>query len=294
MKPDAVIFSLPRALPWAKSRRVEEPVRERFARVAAGPEENIDLAEAALLIAAEEYPRLDVGRYIARLDQLADQARAACAAAATDAERVDRLNHFLFVTQRFAGNQKQYYDRRNSFLNEVIDRRKGIPITLSLVYMEVARRLGFTVYGVSFPGHFLAKYVGHTEIVIDAFVGQTLTEDECRRRLRATMGPRATFGPALLRPAGPKEILTRMLRNLKQIDVQQRQFARALRHCERILMLNPSDPTELRDRGLVYQQLECFGPALSDLERFLALAPDDDTVETVRESVIAILRQSIH
>jgi len=273
---------------------MEGMAREQFARLASGPEDRIDLAEAALLIAAEEYPGLDVAEYLGHLDRLADEARGVCAGASTDEERVSRLNHFLFVTQRFAGNQKQYYDRRNSFLNEVLDRRKGIPITLSLIYMEVARRLGFTVYGVSFPGHFLAKYVGDTEIVIDAFIGQTLTEDDCRQRLRAMLGPKASFGPASLRPARPKEILTRMLRNLKQIDIEKRELERALLHCERILMLNPNEPTELRDRGFVYQQLECFGPALTDLTRFLTLAPDDETADTVRESIIALRRQPIH
>jgi regulator of sirC expression with transglutaminase-like and TPR domain len=262
--------------------------RERFAELAVAPEETIDLAEAALLIAAEAYPNLDIDAYLQRLDALAREARSFLHGAGSDAERIARLNQFLFVEKRFVGNQKRYYDRRNSFLNEVLDRRTGIPITLALVYMEVARRLDLSVQGIGFPGHFLAKYVGEKEIIIDAFFGQVITERECRERLESILGPKAKFDRSYLRSARPKEILVRVLANLKQVHINAEEFEAALSCSDRILLLTPDAPHELRDRGLIYQRLECYRAALADLERFLKLAPNDETADTIRENLITV------
>lgn len=264
--------------------------RERFAELARAPEDRINLAEGALLIAAEAYPRLDIPEYLSRLDALAHEARAFVSTASSGSERVARLNHFLFVEKRFVGNQKRYYDRRNSFLNEVLDRHTGIPITLSLVYMEVAGRLGLPVEGVGFPGHFLAKYVGDEEIIIDAFFGQVLSEHDCQERLQSILGPDTQFDRRYLRSARPKEILARMLGNLKQAHINAEEFEAALSCSERILLLTPEAAQELRDRGLLYQRLECYGPALADLERFLELAPGDDTAPVIRENLIEVRR----
>ena len=265
--------------------------RERFAVAVQADDEAIDLAEVALLIAAEAYPELDLGRYRATLDALGDGARAGVGAADTDAARLRALIHYLAREQRFVGNQDDYYDRRNSFLNEVLDRRTGIPITLAVVYIEVARRAGLAVAGVGFPGHFLATFRGDAEeIVFDPYFGQVLSEDQCAQRLRAVMGQDTPFDRAYLRRATTKEILVRMLRNLKQIYLQAREFEPALACSERILLVQPELPQELRDRGLLYQQLECFSAAQADLERFLSLAPNDESVEVVREKLIEIRR----
>ena len=265
--------------------------RERFAVAVQADDEAIDLAEVALLIAAEAYPELDLGRYRATLDALGDGARAGVGAADTDAARLRALIHYLAREQRFVGNQDDYYDRRNSFLNEVLDRRTGIPITLAVVYIEVARRAGLAVEGIGFPGHFLATFRGDAEeIVFDPYFGQVLSEDQCAQRLRAVMGQDTPFDRAYLRRATTKEILVRMLRNLKQIYLQAREFEPALACSERILLVQPELPQELRDRGLLYQQLECFSAAQADLERFLSLAPNDDSVEVVREKLIEIRR----
>jgi len=264
--------------------------RERFAELACAAEDRIDLAEGALLIAAESYPDLDISEYLRRLDTLAHEARAFVSAARSGSERVARLNHFLFVEKRFVGNQKRYYDSRNSFLNEVLDRHTGIPITLSLVYMEVARRLGLPVEGVGFPGHFLAKYVGDEEIIIDAFFGEVLSEDDCQERLQSILGPETRFDRRYLRSARPKEILARMLGNLKHAHVNAEEFEAALSCSERILMLTPEAPQELRDRGLLYERLECYGPAVADLQRFLELAPGDETAPVIRENLIEVRR----
>jgi len=266
--------------------------RERLAQLAALPDDAIDLAEAALLIAAEAYPSLDIGAYIRQLDELAREAQPLLGTMASEPQRIIRLNQFLFVEKRFTGNQRNYYDPRNSFLNHVLDTRKGIPITLAVVYMEVARRLGLVVRGVSFPGHFLAKYAGDTEILIDAFFGQVLTEEHCRQRLRTVLGPNAAFDRRYLRPATTKEILVRVLENLKQIYLKASDDVAALSCVDRVLLFDPDSTRELRDRGLIYQRLECYRAAVADLERFLELAPDDESAEVVRATLVAIQRQA--
>ena len=265
--------------------------RTRFAQLISQPDEIIPLAEAALLIAAETDPSVDVDRYLEQLDVLAQQARVSVMAASDPAGRIARLNHFLFVEKGFIGNRESYYDPRNSFLNHVIDRRTGIPITLSLVYIEVAQRLGLPVRGVGFPGHFLTKYVGEPEIIIDAYFGQILSEAECKDRLKAVLGRGATFNRSYLKTATAKESLGRMLANLKQIYVQGNDLTAALSCVDRMLLLTPDSPREIRDRGLIYEQLECYGAAMADLERFLKLAPDDDSVDVVRASLVNLQRQ---
>lgn len=264
--------------------------RARFAAAVQRADGEIDLAEAALLIAAEAYPQLDIDRYVATLDALADGARARLRGGQSDEERVRLLIDYLANEQRFVGNQDDYYDRRNSFLNEVLDRRTGIPITLALVYIEVARRAGIPVDGIGFPGHFLAKYSGSAEIIFDPYFGQILSEDQCARRLRAVLGDETRFDRGYLRAATAREILVRMLRNLKQVFLQAREYEPALSCSERILLVEPELPPELRDRGLLYHQLECYSAAQADLERFLVLAPNDDSVEVVREKLIEIRR----
>jgi regulator of sirC expression with transglutaminase-like and TPR domain len=255
--------------------------RARLEEIAALPGDAIDLAEAALWIAAEEYDGLDVAGYLARLDGLAAAARAEIGNGDV-VERVERLNRFLFVDCDFAGNEKDYYDPRNSFLNEVVDRRLGIPITLSLVYCEVARRVGLAMAGVGFPGHFLVRHSGEPEILVDPFFRRTVDAAECERRLRAAEGRTARLDPRHLLPTPPRDVLARMLRNLKHAYLRRDDAERALAAVDRTLLFAPDDPMELRDRGLLYFRLECFGPALADLRRFLHVAPTGPAAEEVR------------
>ncbi|HEY8156570.1 MAG TPA: tetratricopeptide repeat protein [Myxococcota bacterium] len=266
--------------------------RDAFAELLRGPDERIDLARSALLIAAEEYPSLDVAHYLDRLDALAREVAPRLEGAHSAAERVSVLNRFLFAERGFAGNREHYEDPRNSFLNEVLDRCAGIPITLSLVYMEVARRAGVAVDGVGFPGHFLVKLGEPGQpgpIVVDAFFGTVLTREECQLRLAAVLGAAAQLRPELhLRKASAREILVRLLGNLKVLYVRSADFGRALACCERILLVEPDAPHELRDRGLVYEKLECFGAAAADLERFLEIAPDDESAAAVRERLASL------
>lgn len=268
--------------------------RQRFEELAQQPEGEIPLAETALVIAAERYPDLDVGRYLAALDDLATRVAPRLADLHTLAERADGLNRALFVDEGFSGNADDYYDPRNSFLNEVLDRRLGIPISLSVVWIEVARRAGLNAAGISFPGHFLTKLLGPTgdEVIVDPFHACRLDQAECEERLRDIAGSEAVFEPELLRAAGPKEILARMLGNLKQVYVARREYQPALECSERILMLVPAAAREIRDRGLLYQQLECFGAAVQDLEQFLAMAPTDSSAPAIRRALPPLRAQA--
>lgn len=260
-----------------------------FSHAALSPDP--DLAIAALQIARVEYPRLEAGLYLDRLDALGREAFARVSAAAIvpgDAParvdpdryaRVTALNDYLFGELRFAGNDTQYDDPRNSFLNDVLDRRTGIPITLALVYIEVARRAGVRVEGVNFPGHFLLRCPGRPgltyseDLIIDAFHGGALlSEDACRDLLRRHAGEDAVFEPQVLTHATKPQILTRMLLNLKRVYVQMRSFPQARDIVELLLAVDPSAITELRDRGLLAYHLKDFPGALRDLQAYLRLS----------------------
>ena len=263
--------------------------RERFPEIARLPADRIALAEAALAVAAEEYPDLDFDHYLEKLDDLALRAAPGVEAAPSLFEQVERLNHFLFVQSGFRGNQERYDDPRNSFLNDVLDRGVGIPITLSLVYVEIGCRLGLPVAGVGFPGHFLVRVEAPEVLVVDPFFGRLLSREECQQRLSRVLGTRVPLLPNVhLRAVTAREALVRLIGNLKHLYVRERDFERALSCCNRILLLAPEIPVELRDRGLVYEQLECFGAARADLERFLELAPNDESADAMRKRLVEL------
>jgi regulator of sirC expression with transglutaminase-like and TPR domain len=238
-----------------------------------------ELARAALLVARIEYPRLDPGPYLARLDAMGEQARRMVAGRArrTPSAAVDSiraLNEYLFGELCFSGNHERYEDPRNSCLNEVLERRTGIPITLSVVYMEVARRAGLAVDGVNFPGHFLVRCAdGARELIIDPFhEGAVLSEHECRRLLQRHTGGDIPFRRSLLAPAARHDIIARMLMNLKRIYVQMRSFPQARDVTDLLLALTPSALGELRDRGLLAYHLNDVTGALRDLQTYLKLS----------------------
>jgi regulator of sirC expression with transglutaminase-like and TPR domain len=270
--------------------------RRKFERLVARPDPEIDLAEAALWIAAESRPELDVAAALRDLDALAERARSAVDSADDEEARVHALNRVLFEQEGFHGNRDDYYEPENSDLGRVLERRTGIPITLSIVYVEVAQRLGLHSTGVGFPGHYLAKVVGAREIIVDAFEGRVVDETECGERLRAAMGPDAHFDRGWLRAATHKETLARMLSNLKQIHIGAGDAARALACCDRILLLAPDAPLEIRDRGLLYAELEAYRAADEDLTRFLSLAPGHPSAAAVQRKLEQVRRRvrSLH
>jgi regulator of sirC expression with transglutaminase-like and TPR domain len=258
--------------------------RARFSEIVSQADEQIDLAEAALWLAAEGCPRLDVGVYLERLDRLAEQIRPALPEAGSESDCVAALTGELSGVHGFHGSHDEYYDPRNSFLNEVLDRKTGIPISLCLVFIEVARRLGLDADGVNFPGHFLAR-VGDAPIVVDAFEGRIASRSECTMRLVAVLGPDAELTPEVLAPATKKQVLLRMLGNLKSIYAGQQDFEAALGCCDRSLLIAPDSPIELRDRGLMYHGLDCTHPAIADLERYLELEPEGEGADAIRRLV---------
>ncbi len=247
--------------------------------------EDVPLADAALAVAAEEYQSLDPVKYIARLDDLATRVRMHAPAPSRAAAVLMAVRTVLYEEERFRGNDEDYYDPRNSFLNEVLDRRLGIPITLSLLYMEVARRAGLPLQGVAFPGHFLLKYAppGGPEVFIDAYNGgEVLSLDECVARFKAASHGRPVE-PRHLAGVGPRQILARLLHNLKRIYLERSDDVRLWWVVDRLLMLEPGQREELRDRGLIAARLGAAAAAAKDLTAYLDVAADSPDAPQVRE-----------
>ena len=265
---------------------------EPFAQALARDDAGIDLARACLMIAQDAYPRLDVDAYIGQIEGMALRLRARLPAAGGAEGAVVALNDFLFDRLGYWGNADDYYDPRNSYLNEVIDRKTGIPITLSILYMELGRRIGLPLEGVSFPGHFLVRLrLRGGILVLDPFAGGApQSEAELRERLQRVIPPGATDNVPVaelpleqfLQPASKRDILARVLRNLKGIYRETGRHERVLEVLNRILLVTPEASGELRDRGYAYQRLECWRPALQDLTAYLEREPDAPDSDDVR------------
>lgn len=268
--------------------------RRHFAALIERPQGEFRLAEAALYLAQEEYPEMSVRTYLDRIDEMAEAVKAELGLELDPVRIVQEINTHLFETLGFRGNWEQYYDPRNSFLNDVIDRGLGIPITLSTIYIEVGRLVGLPIAGVGMPGHFIVQYTAQPEpFWIDPFErGTMMTRDACVERLRGIYGEQVPWRDEFLMPISDHNILHRILNNLKQNYIRQHDFHRALGAIERILLLNPKIPTEVRDRGFVHSQLGHWQAALYDLQRYLELyeeAPD----AAVISHHIATLRQRL-
>ena len=265
------------------------------ALVAASNAPGTGLARAALAIARIEYPRLDPEPYVGRLDAMGAAAKRCIDRRADETGDSSALaciravNAYLFEDQRFVGNREKYEDPRNSCLNEVLDRQTGIPITLALVYMEVARRAGLIVDGVNFPGHFLVRCPeltsrGSDSLIIDPFhAGALLSEHDCRLLLQRHVGSEVAFDKSLLAPATRAQIIVRMLLNLKRIYVHMRSFPQARVVTELLLATTPSALSELRDRGLLAYHLNDVTGALRDLQTYLRLASMSEMDKETRQ-----------
>jgi len=269
---------------------------ERFQRLAALPDEAIDLVEGALLIAKSACADLDIEHYGERVESLAQQLRSRIAEDDSTAVRIGLLNEFLFEEQGFRPNAEDYYDPRNSYLNEVLDRRLGIPITLSVLYIAIGRRVGLPLEGVPFPGHFLVKCpLDQGLVVLDPYAGgASLTVKDLQERLREVQGGEVSRAivVGMLGSATSKQILARMLRNLKAIHLEKQDYLCALPLMHWLLMLAPDDPGEVRDRGMAYVKLECFRAAVTDLEKYLALSPKAEDLDEVRGHLIELRRSA--
>ena len=265
---------------------------ESFARAVGREDGKIDLAHACLMIAQDAYPALDVERYRGEIERMALRLRARTPQGSAAEERIVALNEFLFEDLGYRGNTDDYYDPRNSYLNDVLDRKTGIPITLSVLYMEIGRRVGLPLEGVSFPGHFLVRVqVRGALIVLDPFAGGVpQSEADLRGRLKRVIPegvaedvPVAELPlDQFLEPASKRQILTRLLRNLKAIYREIDRPERLLEVLDRMLVVTPEAAAEVRDRGYVYQRLECWQPALRDLTEYLERDPDAPDHDDVR------------
>ena len=271
-------------------RRVE--VRRSLTDLLAGSG-GFDPIEAALWIAAEEYPHLDVEREAGRFRLIAAEGARRAQGIGNPFARLEALRAYVFDELRFRGNDGEFNDPRNSFLNEVLDRRLGNPLSLSILWIEVASAAGFVARGVGLPGHFVARaeYGGRT-LFVDAFHGgSVLSEDDCRQLVARTTGRPSLFRREMLAGTGERAMIARMLLNLKHIYVKAEDYQRALAVVERLLLLNPKDAGELRDRGFLHAHLGRPGAALTDLETYLERTPHARDAETVRGRVAWLRRQ---
>lgn len=278
---------------------------EPFCELLGREDDKIELARACLQIAEDAYPGLDVDGYVGEIVRFAKRLRARIPLDAGVEDRVIALNEFLFADLGFSGNADNYYDPRNSYLNEVIDRRKGIPITLAVLYIEIGRRIELPLEGVSFPGHFLVRLPmrGGT-LVLDPFSGGApQSSDELRERLKRVIPRVAGEGwrdaargvtvaelplDPFLEPASNRQILARLLRNLKGVYREKDKPERLLEVLNRMVIVAPDAAGERRDRGYVYHRLECWRPALQDLADYLERAPDAADQDEVRARVVEL------
>jgi regulator of sirC expression with transglutaminase-like and TPR domain len=253
-----------------------------FSALARLPDDRIDVLTGALLIAKDEYPRLDVGRYRDLVDELAEPLGILAGLRAE--EQADRVSELLFGQLGFRGNRDDYYDTRNSFLNDVLDRRLGIPISLSVVYVEVARRAGVQASGVGFPGHFLVRVERDSgePIVVDPFSGGRVVGKSTLESMAEENSKARRLARSLIAPATPREILVRMVTNLKGIYASRGESARVLIVQSRIIELLPDSAAEVRDRALLAMRLGAPRLARQDIARYIELSPDASDLAEMR------------
>lgn len=266
------------------------PAQQKFWYVSRIPDSEItttQLVEAALAISWEEYPHIDLSSYRDALDGMASDLRQRIQGINYPLKVISEINRYLFEEQNFCGNEHNYYDPRNSFLTDVISRRLGIPLTLSIVYMAIGDRIGFPLEGVSLPGHFILRpQRSDIEVFIDPFAkGEIMFKEDCAAKLVQIYGPQADLKPEYLETVGVRRILERMLMNLKLIYLNQKKFHKALSTIEKILMLWPNSSTQIRDHGLLCYQLERYVEARSDLETYLDLSPYADDAELIQKLI---------
>ncbi len=264
-----------------------------FAQYMARADAEIDLAEAALLIAADVYPGLDVARYLQWLDTQAQVAHTRIDPDHNPQQIVGALNRLMFDELGFRGNMENYHDPRNSYLNEVIDRRTGIPITLCLLYMQIGARAGAHVEGVGLPGHFIARVRGEPwEMLVDPFNrGIELSRYDCEQLLEQLFGRPTPLLPQYLEPVGKRPFLIRMLTNLQVIYLQNEEWQNALAVIEKILQVQPDPPTfseTIRTRGLVHYKLGRWAAAEEDWLHYLTLASDAQDAPLIRQNIEAV------
>lgn len=255
--------------------------RENFQKAISYPDEEIDLAYAALCIAQAHRPNLDPQHYLDRLDECAQVLVKQLPEERYPLKVLKALNHYIYDELGFRGNISDYYDPCNSFFDQVFDRRLGIPITLSLVYLELAKRVDFPMEGIGMPGHFLIRpCVDEMDVYVDAFHrGEVLFAQDCQERLQHIYGQPVTLQPEHLSPVSNSQFLARLLNNLKAVYLNRREPLPALGAIEGILLLFPHWWSERRDRGLILYELREWDAARQDLQAYVQANPEaPDTI----------------
>jgi len=270
-------------------------LRELFAALVGAEveDERIDLVRAALIIARTEYPDLYLEAYVNRVDELARRVAAHIIDVDDIPETIAAINQVLFNELGLRGNREDYYDPCNSFLNDVLDRGVGIPITLALIYMEVARRINLPLVGVGMPGHFLLKHydIDGCETLIDCFNGgDILNPQDCQRRLDEIYSGQLTLRPEFLFAVSRRQMLTRMLNNLKTIYLSARNFRKALPIVDLVLVIYPRSPEDVKQRALLRYSLNQPKGAMEDLEEYLKMSPDASDADEIRQTALSIRR----
>lgn len=266
------------------------PAGQRFFQEVQKPDGRISLASAALYIAQEDYWDIDPQQYLETLDSMAAVVRSRLPKNRYPLKVIQIINQYLFEELKFSGNSQNYYDPDNSCLNCVLDRRLGIPITLSLVYLEIADRLAFPMVGVGLPGHFLIRpVVNEMEILVDPFhAGEIMFLADCQERFHQQYGAEAQWQDEFLNAVSPKDFLARMLMNLKQVYLNLEAFESAVATLDKLLILMPAQPQQLRDRGLIHYELKNYALAQQDLREYLRShprAPDHQNIQKLLERI---------
>ncbi len=268
--------------------RIEVPTALEYFRALVAQDDSFALLEAAVAVAQDEYPDLDVLATLSEVDALGERLRRRIPTDASAVQRLRYLNRYFFHEVGFCGNVNDYYDPRNSYLNEVLATRRGIPITLAVLYMELASQVSLSARGVSFPGHFLVKIrMPAGEVVIDPFTGESLSRDALEERLQPYRQQRGLVGDSqvplglFLQSATPRDIMARMLRNLKEVHRSAEDWPRLVAVCERLVCLLPGAWEEHRDRGLAQAQAGLVDAALADLRVYLDHRPDAEDAPAV-------------
>lgn len=264
-----------------------EAIRDRFAQMVKGPEDRIELVEAALLIARTAYPDIKSSDYTRLLEAWGERLRKQTSPYSSAGDILRELNRMMFEDEGFKGDADNYYDPQNSFLNRVLERKKGIPITLSLVYSEVGRLAGFPVHGIALPGHFIVSLFHEAgTLYIDPFNrGEVLAERECRKMIELRFSRQAAADASWRKPAGEKTILKRMLRNLKAIYHHSGHDLQTLEMIQWILAIDPDAPAELKQRGLLYEAMGNFASAVLDFEHYLEVAPSAEDEQIIKRKI---------
>ncbi len=260
--------------------------RQRFYQEVRQDDEQINLEKAALYIAQEEYPELDVDEYLNAIDKISAEIQTRLPEEPYPLRIVQTINQYLYKDLGFSGNSEDYYNPRNSFLNDVIDRKTGIPISLALLYLAIAKRINFPMVGIGMPGHFLIRPAVNEEmdIFVDAYHdGEILFPQDCQERLNQLAGQPVEMRPKFLEAVTARQFLARMLTNLKGIYLNQGKIEKCLSMIERILILFPDAPFELRDRGIIYFQTNRWIEARQDLEGYLDSVPNTNDRDVIQQ-----------